>query len=128
MTVRLAASALIVGLALAPPGARAEAQATVEAQVATAVVDRMPQGAGTQFPTDVGELYVWMRITGAEGTTVQHVWMHDGMEYPVSLAVGGSPWRSWSSKVIPPEWAGDWTVEIRAQDGTVLQTLSFTVS
>jgi len=128
MTTRSAASILTALAVLAVPGAGvAHAQVEAEAQVATSIADRMPQGAGTQFPASIGELFVWMRITGAAGTTVQHVWMHDGMEYPVSLAIGGSPWRTWSSKIIPPEWAGAWTVEIRAADGTVLQTLSFTV-
>jgi len=115
---------LIAALALQMQTAAAQ---SVEAQVATAVVDRMPQGAATTFPATVGELYVWSSITDAAGTSIQHVWMHDGNEYPVTLAIGGSPWRTWSSKAIPPEWAGDWTVEIRAQDGTVLETLSFTV-
>lgn len=104
-----------------------QAQVAVEAEVATAVVDRMPQGSAVTFPADVGELFVWTQVTGAGGTSMQHVWMHDGSEFPVALAVGGSPWRTWSSKVIPPEWTGEWTVEIRDQDGTVLETLTFTV-
>lgn len=120
-----AVAALVAFLAL--PSQGVEAQATVEAQVATAIVDRMPEGGGTEFSADVGELYVWSLVEGAGGTSIEHVWMHDGDEYPVSLAIGGSPWRTWSSKVIPPEWTGEWTVEIRAQDGTVLETLSFTV-
>jgi hypothetical protein len=100
---------------------------SVEAQVASAVVDRMPEGAATSFPATVGELFIWSRVTDAGGTSIQHVWMHDGNEYPVSLAIGGSPWRTWSSKVIPPEWTGEWIVEIRAANGTVLETLTFTV-
>lgn len=99
----------------------------VEAEVATAIVDRVPEGAATEFPADVGELYVWSNVTNAGGTSIQHVWMHDGNEYPVTLAVGGSPWRTWSSKTITPDMTGEWQVEIRAQDGTVLETLSFTV-
>jgi len=100
---------------------------SVEAQVATAIVDRMPEGSGMQFPADVGELYVWSRVMDAGGTSIQHVWMHEGNEYPVTLAIGGSPWRTWSSKAITPDMAGEWQVLIRAQDGTVLQTLNFTV-
>ena len=128
MRTRSAASTLTALAVLALPGVGvAHAQVEAEAQVATSIADRMPQGTGTQFPASTGELFVWMRITGAGSTTVQHVWMHDGMEFPVSLAIGGSPWRTWSSKIIPPEWAGAWSVEVRAADGTVLQTLNFTV-
>lgn len=118
---------LLLAALLLPPPLQVQGQVTVEAEVATAVVDRMPQGSATQFPADVGELFVWTRVTDAGGASIRHVWMHDGNEYPVTLAVGGSPWRTWSTKAIPPEWAGEWTVEIRAQDGTVLETLSFTV-
>ena len=126
MMQRLAVPVMTVAAAMVLATAPAAAQ-SVEAQVATAVVDRMPEGAGTSFPATVGELFVWSRISDAGGTSIQHVWMHDGNEYPVTLAIGGSPWRTWSSKVIPSDWTGEWTVEIRAQDGTVLETLMFTV-
>lgn len=108
-------------------GQAQESAPTVEAQIAEQVVDREPQGAGTVFGADVGEVFCWTRVTGAAGTTIQHVWIHDGVEYPVSLDIGGSPWRTWSSKNIPPEWAGDWRVEIRDASGNVLEGLSFTV-
>ena len=124
VAVRTLVLAVALSAFVATEGA---AQVSVEAEVATAVVDRAPQGGGTQFPADVGELFLWTRVTGAGGTSIQHVWRHDGAEYPVTLAVGSSPWRTWSSKVIPPEWSGEWTVEVRAQDGTVLETVSFTV-
>ena len=103
------------------------AQATVEAEIAEAVVDRMPEGAATSFAADVGTVACWTRVTGAEGTTIQHVWIHGEMEFPVSLAIDGSPWRTWSTKAIPPEWAGEWRVEIRDSAGNLLDTVSFTV-
>ena len=103
------------------------AQVTVEAQIAEAIVDRMPQNPSTSFPLDIGHVSAWSNVTGAEGTTIQHVWIHGEMEFPVSLQIGGSPWRTWSTKTIPPEWAGDWRVEIRDAAGNLLDTLSFTV-
>ena len=129
MTKRLATPTLLAAFLLVAPGVTPVlGQApTVEAQLGTSIVDRMPQGTATSFPAAVGEVYCWMRITGAANSTVTHVWIHDGTEYPVQLNVGGSPWRTWSSKVIPPEWAGQWRVEVRGANGTVLQTLNFTV-
>lgn len=103
------------------------AQVEVEASIAAAIVDRMPDNPTTSFAADVGTLYAWTRVTGAAGTTIQHVWIHDGQEHAVSLEIGGSPWRTWSSKEIPAEWAGAWTVEVRDAAGAVLETLSFTV-
>ena len=103
------------------------AQVSVEAEIARQIVDRMPQDSGTSFPVDVGEVFCWSRITGAAGTTIQHVWIHGEMEFPVSQEIGGSPWRTWTSKTIPPEWAGEWRVEIRDGDGNLLDTMPFTV-
>jgi hypothetical protein len=45
----------------------------------------------------------------------------------VELNVGGSPWRTWSSKTIDPSWTGAWTVEIKDAQGTILQTLNFQI-
>jgi hypothetical protein len=113
-----------LGLALAAPLA---AQVSVEAEIARRIVDRMPQDPGTSFPVDVGEVFCWSSVTGAAGTTIQHVWIHGDMEFAVSQEIGGSPWRTWSSKTIPPEWAGEWRVEIRDRDGNLLDTMPFTV-
>lgn len=124
---RLPTSALtLVGLVLTVP-TPTQAQISVEAQIATQIVDRTPQGAGTEFPGDVGELYCWSLVTDGTGETIEHVWIYGELEFPVPLEIGGSPWRTWSSKAIPAEWAGDWRVEIRDGDGNVLETLSFTI-
>jgi hypothetical protein len=121
------AAALIAGLGVMT-AAPAVAQApTVEVEVATAIVDRMPEGSGQAFAADVGEVYAWMRVTGAEGTTIHHVWIHGEEEWSVPLTIGGSPWRTWSSKQIPPERAGEWRIEIRDDTGNLLEALSFTV-
>lgn len=99
----------------------------VEASIALGVEDRMPVDAGTEFPADVGTLYAWTRITGAAGTTVDHVWTHQVHESLVSINVGGSPWRVWSTKIIPEEWTGEWTFEVRDAGGAVLHSTTFVV-
>ncbi len=103
------------------------AQVTVEAEIAEAVVDMMPQNPATSFAAEVGSVVCWTRVTGAEGSEIRHIWIHGEMEFPVTLAVGGSPWRTWSRKTIPPEWSGEWRVEIRDAQGNLLDTRSFTV-
>lgn len=103
------------------------AQVSVEAQIAEAVVDLEPQNPMSSFPAEVGQVACWTRVTGAEGSTIQHVWIHGEMQFPVTLNVGASPWRTYSTKTIPPEWSGDWRVEIRDADGNLLDTVSFTV-
>ncbi len=99
----------------------------VEATLAQDVVDRMPVGAATTFAPDVGKVYLWTKVHGADGTQISHVWIHGSHEAVVELPVGGSPWRTWSSRTINPEWTGEWRVEVRNAAGDVLETITFTI-
>ena len=114
---------------LAPHTASAQSLSVAESSVATNVVDRMPTGSAMSFRADVERVYAWTRIEGATGDTmIHHVWIHDGVERAdLELRIGGSPWRTWSNKAIPREWAGDWRVEVRDGSGRVLETIRFTV-
>jgi hypothetical protein len=99
-----------------------------EAVVARSVVDRQPQDTGTAFPADVGQLICWTKVTGASNAAIHHVWFHgDTQVGDVELQVGGSPWRTWSRKTVPPDWTGAWHVEVRDAAGTVLKRIDFTV-
>ena len=98
--------------------------------IARAVVDRQPQDGGTSFPADVGTLYCWTRIAGAEGETqVEHVWYYNDQEVArVPLRIAGSSWRTWSSKTIPAEAIGSWRVDVVGPNGSVLKSESFTIT
>ena len=114
-----------------PPAAAAAApasNATVEAVLARSVADRAPQDTGSSFSDSVGTVLLWMRVTGANGQTLHHVWFHgDEQVGDVPLTVGGSPWRTWSRKQIPADAKGAWHVEIRDEAGNVLKRIDFTV-
>jgi hypothetical protein len=103
--------------------------AVAEAVITTGVQDRQPVDNVTTVPTDVGTVYCWTRITGAEGEIqLEHVWYKGDVEMArVSLRVAGTNWRTWSSKNIEQIWTGDWRVDIVGPDGTVLDSVSFTV-
>ena len=112
----------------AAPAARPSSDVTVEAVLARNVVDRAPQDTGTAFPADVGAVVLWTRVSGADGQTLTHVWLHGDTEVgSVPLTVGGSPWRTWSRKTIPADATGAWHVEVRDAAGTVLKRIDFTV-
>ncbi len=105
-------------------------QPVVDAEIviARSVQDREPVGAGEDFPSNVGQLTGWTRVTGAANTTIEHVWRYQGMENVIPLSIGqGSPWRTWSRKTIPSDWTGQWTFEVRDADGNVIATTTFTV-
>jgi len=115
--------------AAAPAAAPAASVSVAEAVVARSVVDRVPQDTGTAFPADVGQVVLWTKVSGATvATTIHHVWFHgDTQVGDVELAVGGSPWRTWSKKTVPADWTGAWHVEVRDAAGTVLKRIDFTV-
>jgi hypothetical protein len=100
----------------------------VEAVLARTLVDRAPQDTGSAFPDSVGTVVLWMRVTGANGQTLHHVWFHGGDQVgDVALAIKGSPWRTWSKKTIPADAKGAWHVEIRDEAGNALKRIDFTV-
>ena len=110
------------------PAAAAPGNVNVEAVLARSLADRVPQDTGTAFTDSVGTVVLWMKVTGANGQTLHHVWFHgDDQVGDVSLAINGSPWRTWSRKTIPVDAKGAWHVEIRDAAGTVLKRIDFTV-
>ncbi|HTI05016.1 MAG TPA: DUF2914 domain-containing protein [Gemmatimonadales bacterium] len=116
--------------AAAAPAAAAPAASNiaVDAVLARSLADRVPQDTGSAFADSVGTVVLWMKVTGANGQTLHHVWFHgDDQVGDVSLAINGSPWRTWSRKTIPADAKGAWHVEIRDAAGTVLKRIDFTV-
>lgn len=130
----LAVSAVALSLVMAAPVEAQEAAAQAsgptvdEGGVGTGVVDRALQGMAESFPATVATLYCFTRIGHTEaGVTVEHVWYFNDQEVArKELAVGGSPWRTWSSKVIPAEATGSWRVDVLA-GGNVIKSFAFTV-
>jgi hypothetical protein len=123
-------SAMVLGcltLGLAQTEAESSNSLTVEAQLCTAIEDRMPTDTTNAFSEDVGTVYLWCRVTGAVGeTTIKHVWYYDSKEMAsVELPVRSACWRTYSSKKIPPYWSGNWTVKVLDADGNELTSLSF---
>ena len=129
----LVAPALAMILA---PAARAQAPtqagaaksaATVEASVGTAVADHALTGAAESFPKGTAKLYCFSKVTGAADSEVEHVWYKGDTEQGrVKLKVGGSPWRTYSTKTLGDDASGDWRCDV-VQNGTVLQSVKFKV-
>lgn len=109
---------------------KAEPGLTVEAQFCTSLEDRMPADEVVTVPPDIGQVYLWNRVSGSQDSTwVTHVWYYEGKEEAsIDLPVIGSPWRTWSVKNILPTSTGTWEVKILDAKGNQLDALSFTVS
>ena len=111
------------------PAMQNEAQPAVqlaEAMVCQDVVDRAPVGSGDVFAKEVPKVYCFTRVVGAEGTQLTHNWYYKGgLKASVKLNVRSSNYRTWSSKTMMPEWAGEWMVEILSADGKPLESIIF---
>lgn len=127
-TLALASVAGTAGLAVAQPAAAAApavaATATAEVQAAKGVEKREPVEPGTTFTAGT-KVWVWSRISGANGTAVKHVWKQDGKAvWTATLKVGSVKWTTSSRHQCN---AGAWTVEVVGADGATLGSVAFTV-
>lgn len=98
-------------------------------QFATSVEKRAPVNVDTAFSANVGNVFCFTQIQGAEDTTeIAHVWYYkDEEKARINLDVKSNDWRTWSSKSILKSWTGPWRVMIEDSNGNVLKTKSFTI-
>ena len=92
------------------------------------VETRTPRGIRQVYPSSVGMLYCFTKLTDipSEGT-IYHIWYHGNKEMAkVELSVSPPQWRTYSSKIILPSWKGSWRVEVVYGD-YVLKTLAFAI-
>jgi opacity protein-like surface antigen len=104
----------------------AKSSASAEVTVGTAVANHELTGAAESFPKGTAKLYCLSKVTGAD-SVIEHVWYKgDAEQGRVKLKVGGSPWRTFSSKTLGPDASGDWRCDV-VSNGTVLQSVKFKV-
>lgn len=123
------ATTLALGAGLAAPRASAQpaaaaTAASAEVQAAKGVDKREPVEPGTTFTAGT-KVWIWSRISGANGTSVKHVWKKDGKAvWTATLKVGSVKWTTSSRHQVK---AGAWTVDVVGADGTTLGSVDFTV-
>lgn len=99
----------------------------VRGVLATAIENRLPVEATAPIAANVGQLFYFTEVEGGPAT-IQHVWIWKGQTVAtVSLEVKSPRYRTWSSKRIQPEWTGQWRIEARNSDGTVLSSHDFEI-
>jgi hypothetical protein len=100
-----------------------------EIYTCTAIEDMNPLGVNSTFKNDVKRVYCFTKISGAEeSTTITHVWYHEGIKRAKQhLSVEADSWRTWSSKKIVPRWHGKWRIDVLKRDGTLIESIKFTV-
>ena len=111
------------------PQVFAGSMSVAEGIITTQILDRAPVDEIASYPAQMGKLYCFTRIAGAERETqVTHVWLYQDKEMArVSLPVRSASWRTYSSKQILPEWAGEWKVQVLDESGQVIGVIPFTL-
>jgi hypothetical protein len=100
-----------------------------EAVVCQDVVNRAPVGSGDVFAKEIPKVYCYTHVVGATpGTQLTHNWYYKGtLKASVKLKVGSLDFRTWSSKTMIPQWAGEWMVEILDADGKPMESIIFSL-
>jgi hypothetical protein len=111
------------------PAAQAPSVSVARAALAARVVDREPQETAETFAPTIQTVYYFTEVHGAENpTSITHRWSYkDEVMAEIKLPVGGTPWRTWSSKNIQPEWTGAWKVDAVTEAGQVVSSKTFTI-
>lgn len=112
---------------LVPGRLAAQADAVVavaDARLGSNVENRMIVQEATSFPVD-SKVFLWIKVVGAPPGGVTVTWKTGEYSHATTLSVGGSPWRTWATKTV--RQAGNWTVTVTDENGTVLKELPFTV-
>jgi hypothetical protein len=82
------------------------------------------------LPVPPGLLFFYTQVKSSSATRVTHRWYRgDRLYQSVDIRVQASPsgYRTYSRHTMSSESAGDWRVELRAEDGTVLHEERFSV-
>jgi hypothetical protein len=99
------------------------------AQLCTALSDWRCEAAESQVRP--GPMFFYTQLKSATATTIEHRWYQgDRLRWTVQLRVEANlrtGYRTYSRNTISSESAGDWRVELRSADGTVLHEEPFTV-
>jgi hypothetical protein len=118
----------------APSAEREPAVTVLNAQMCRAIEKRGSpdwQCAAAAGDLQPGRYMFYTRLQTTSPTTVEHRWYDgDRMHQVMRLRVTPSPgngYRTFSATTVSPERAGDWKVELRAADGTVLHEERFVV-
>lgn len=82
-------------------------------------------------PVDPGSLFFYTRLKAANDTTVQHRWYRGAaLVQSVDLRIRANRsngYRTFSRNTVSAQTAGDWRVELKAQDGALLHEVRFVV-
>ena len=82
-------------------------------------------------PVNPGSLFFYTRVMASDNTTIEHRWYRDDrLSQSVELRIHPSPgtgYRTYSRRTVSAENGGNWRVEVRTKDGSLLHEERFVV-
>ncbi len=117
----------------AEPEPAAVSAPSVRAQLTSGLADMQPTDELVSpiaiAPGDTRRVYFFTETRAMTGMRITHRWQREGTTLTqLPFVVAGDPWPIYSSKEILAEQAGEWSVSILDEDGTVLASQTFQVS
>lgn len=94
-----------------------------EAKLGKDVQNRVVTEEATSFALQ-SKVFVWVKTSGGTGELTAN-WKNGNHSHTSTLTIGGDPWRTWA--YMTAYSAGQWTVSITDDKGTVLKEMTFTV-
>jgi hypothetical protein len=98
-------------------------------QLAKSVINNEPRGdIESIVPKADGAaaIYCFSDVVGMKDKVLYYHWLRDGKRVAkVRVGAWGKRWRSHSSKILNPTMKGDWRVELRRADNTLLASAEF---
>lgn len=101
----------------------AEEPSVILAVFTTTIRKRRPADELTILDNRHQAVSFYTELGAMAGATVKHEWYFRGaLKYSASFDVLADRWRIWSTQLLPPEMAGQWTVKLVTGDGAVLDS------
>ena len=124
-----AVTVMVILFLLCSSQAAAQGLTVEQTVICKNVVNRAPVDAGNSFASSLDKIFCFTKIVGARHPTkIIHIWYFDGTERDrITLSVGGSPWRTYSSKRLRPSDVGPWQVDVLDAGGIMLDRVAFDV-
>ena len=97
--------------------------------IALGVEKREPIGVTQRVSVSQQRVYCWMRVINGQGEKVTVRWMRKRNKITEThLPVGSNSWRTWAYVSLGPSMIGPAQVEIRDENGEILETLPFEIT
>lgn len=109
----------------APTASATPTAASADVKAGTGYERFAVAGEGTSFPAGT-LVYAVSTVSGAQGTTIQHIWKKDGVEqWTASLNIGSARWTTSSRRLLSKP--GTYEVSVVGADGSELGKATFTI-